>query len=189
MITREQLVAILPHAPRSRIDLFLAPLNAAMIGYRIDTPSRQAAFVAQVGHESGELQYVRELWGPTPTQRAYENRADLGNTEPGDGKRFMGRGLIQVTGRANYRACSVALFGDDRLLQFPELLEDPRYACRSAAWFWQQHGLNELADAGNFKRITKIINGGFTHYDERVELYRDACAALGVTAPTEGALV
>ncbi|HYD58981.1 MAG TPA: glycoside hydrolase family 19 protein [Noviherbaspirillum sp.] len=173
-MTGDQLLAIMPLAKR-RVDLFLPHLVAAMAEYEINTPARQAAFLAQIGHESGQLLYVREL----ASGEAYENRKDLGNSEEGDGVRFKGRGLIQVTGRANYLSCSMALFGDDRLLHFPELLEDPRNACRSAAWFWHSHGLNALADAGNFRRITKLINGGYTHYEQRVALHEKAREVLG----------
>lgn len=172
-MTREQLLAIMPHAAR-RVDTYLPHLVAAMAEYEINTPARQAAFLAQIGHESGQLRYVREL----ASGDDYENRADLGNTEEGDGVRFKGRGLVQVTGRANYLSCSMALFGDDRLIHFPELLEDPRHACRSAAWFWHSRGLNELADVGNFRRITKLINGGFNHYEQRVSLHEKAKEVL-----------
>ena len=92
--------------------------------------------------------------------RAYEGRRDLGNTEPGDGVRFRGRGLIQITGRTNYRACSLGLYGDERLLQQPEILEGTVDACRSAGWFWQTMNLNKLADIGAFRPITRAINGG-----------------------------
>ncbi len=80
-----------------------------MLFRQINTPARAAAFLAQVGHESGQLRYLREIWGPTPAQVRYEGRADLGNAQPGDGKRFMGRGLIQITGRKNYADCGAAL--------------------------------------------------------------------------------
>lgn len=173
MISRDQLAAILPLAGR-RLDAFVSPLNAAMREWFISTPERQAAFLAQVGHESGSLVYLREL----ASGAAYEGRADLGNTRPGDGVRFKGRGPIQITGRDNYGACSLALFRDDRLLQFPEMLEDPAIGCRAAGWFWHAHGLNDLADDGNFRRITKIINGGYTHYDERLALFNTASAVL-----------
>lgn len=174
MITLEQLRAIMPQA-RSRADVYLLPLQEAMTEYGIDTPVRRAAFLAQVAHESGQLRYVREL----ASGEAYEGRADLGNTLPGDGIRFKGRGLIQITGRANYRACSLALFGDLRLLTQPELLEAPSPACRSAAWFWASRGLNALADAGDFRAITRRINGGINGYAERLAAFERAQAVLG----------
>lgn len=160
----EDLLAIMPFA-KARISTFLEPLNLAMEEFQINTPARQAAFLAQIGHESGQLRYVREL----ASGKAYEGRLDLGNTEHGDGVRFKGRGLIQVTGRANYRECGKALGLD--LITHPELLEEPLHACRSAAWFWKSRGLNELADAGDFMRITRRINGGTNGMADRQALY------------------
>ncbi|MDO8065271.1 MULTISPECIES: glycoside hydrolase family 19 protein [unclassified Janthinobacterium] len=150
----------------------LAPLNAAMLEFGITTPARQASFLPQVGHESGQLRYVREL----ASGQAYEGRADLGNTQRGDGVRFRGRGLLQVTGRANYAACGKALGLD--LLAKPELLEQTVNACRSAGWFWQMKGLNALADAGDQERVTRRINGGVNGLAERLALYAAARKVL-----------
>lgn len=94
---------------------YAAPLTDACRVFGIDTPQRQAAFLAQVAHESGSFRYVREIWGPTAAQQRYEGRADLGNTEPGDGQRYLGRGLIQLTGRANARQARDALQGTSTL--------------------------------------------------------------------------
>ncbi|HCA26574.1 MAG TPA: chitinase [Betaproteobacteria bacterium] len=176
MVTKEQLLAIMPLAG-SRAEAFLAPLNDAMREYAIDTGLREAAFLAQIAHESGQLRFTRELWGPTAAQSRYEGRADLGNTESGDGKRFLGRGLIQLTGRANYRACGEALGLD--LIDDPRLLEQPPAACRSAGWFWQRHGLNTLADQEQFRTITRRINGGLNGIQEREAYYARALKALG----------
>lgn len=154
ILTRVKLGQICAHARRQTLDKFHAPFTAACDEFRIGTVGRLAAFVAQVAHESGEFTYVREI----ASGDAYEGRADLGNSQPGDGKRFRGRGLLQITGRANYIACGMAL--DLDLVEAPELLELPENACRSAAWFWYEHGLNALADAGDFERITRRINGG-----------------------------
>ncbi|MGX9781942.1 glycoside hydrolase family 19 protein [Janthinobacterium lividum] len=162
---------IMPLAGR-RATLFLAPLNAAMAEFSIDTPQRQASFLAQVGHESGQLRYVRELASGV----AYEGRADLGNVIAGDGVRFKGRGLLQVTGRANYAVCGVALGLD--LLAAPQLLEQTTAACRSAGWFWQSRGLNRLADAGDQERVTRRINGGVNGLAERLALYAAARKVL-----------
>jgi putative chitinase len=145
--------------------------------YAIDSLKRQAAFLAQVGHESGRLIYVRELWGPTPAQEGYEGRADLGNTEPGDGFKFRGRGLIQVTGRANYATCGAALCLP--LTDSPELLESPSNAAQSAAWFWNSRGLNAFADVMDFETITRRVNGGLNGWDDRVALWKMALAAFG----------
>jgi putative chitinase len=173
MITLAELQEIMPYAGL-RAETYLDPLNAAMDEFDINTPDREAAFLAQLAHESGSLRYVREL----ATGDAYEMRADLGNDRPGDGIRFKGRGLIQITGRANYRTCSTALFGDVRLLQHPELLEEPENAARSAAWFWQAKGLNALADVGAFRTITKRINGGLSGYDDRLAYWQEAKSVL-----------
>jgi len=168
----QQLIAIMPNAAR-RAAMFIVPLNAAMVEFGIDTAPRQAAFIAQIGHESGELRYVAEI----ASGEAYEGRTDLGNTEPGDGVRFKGRGLIQITGRANYAAVAMAL--DIDCLDSPELLEEPDNACRSAGWYWQQYGLNELADANDFQLITRRINGGLNGEDDREALHAVAARVLG----------
>jgi putative chitinase len=164
MISLDQLKQILPLSGR-RAATFCQPLNDAMREFGIDTPARQASFIAQVGHESGQFVYVREI----ASGSAYEGRADLGNTHPGDGVRYKGRGLIQVTGRANYTACMLAL--DIDCVEHPELLEQPVNACRSAAWFWKAHGLNELADAGDQKAVCKRVNGGYNGLAERLAFF------------------
>ncbi|WP_456027277.1 glycoside hydrolase family 19 protein, partial [Pseudomonas capeferrum] len=107
-ITEQHLLKILPNAGR-QAGVFVPALNTAMNRYGIVGTARVAAFIAQVGHESGQLRYVREIWGPTAQQLTYEGRADLGNTVKGDGSKYHGRGLIQITGRANYAACGEAL--------------------------------------------------------------------------------
>lgn len=159
-----------------RATVLLSSLLMAMAEFDINTPLRQAAFLAQVGHESGGLHWMSEIWGPTAAQRRYEWRTDLGNTELGDGFKFRGRGLLQITGRANYEATGDALGVD--LISDPDLLATPHLAARSAARFWQVHGLNELADVGDFRRITLRINGGTNGMDERVALYAAAKEAL-----------
>jgi putative chitinase len=147
-----------------------------MSQYAIDTSARIAAFIAQIGHESGQLVHVREIWGPTAQQAGYEGRADLGNTVKGDGSRYRGRGLIQITGRANYTACGEALGLD--LINHPDFLELPQHAAMSAAWFWSTRGLNALADRGEFVKITRRINGGLTGQDDRQALYERALKVL-----------
>lgn len=170
MISLDNLKAICPKTNTGRLAIFIDPLDEAMNEYEINTLFRQAAFLAQVAHESGGFVYLKELWGPTQDQKGYEPPSHkagiLGNTEKGDGFKYRGRGLIQTTGRANYRETgkALALPLEDR----PELLEEPANACRSAAYFWQVRGLNELADAGEFQAITKKINGGLNGYDERL---------------------
>lgn len=172
MITLEELHRIFPYAGK-RCDTFIDPLNEAMAEFDISPHvTREMAFLAQIGHESGQLRYVQEI----ASGAAYEGRKDLGNTEPGDGVRFKGRGLLQITGRANYAKCGEAL--SLPLLEQPELLEMPRHACRSAGWFWKSRGLNELADKGDFKLICKRINGGFNGFADRLALFNKAQQVL-----------
>lgn len=179
MLAAEQLAAALS-CPLSRAQRWIVPINSAMHEYGIDTPARIAAFLAQIGHESGHLRYVREIWGPTPAQAHYEGRADLGNLCYGDGHRYLGRGLIQVTGRANYKACGNALGLD--LEAHPEMLEQPDIAARSAGWYWQSRGCNELADAGRFELITRRINGGLNGHADRLSLWESSKNSMGATA-------
>ncbi|AZF35942.1 Lytic enzyme [Pseudomonas sp. R4-39-08] len=184
LMTLAQLLGVMPGA-RLRAGIFLSLLNAAFVRYEISSAKRIAAFLAQIGHESAELRYVREL-GSDHYLSKYDTgtlSARLGNTPEadGDGQKYRGRGLIQVTGRRNYLACSQALFGDDRLLQQPQLLEQPQWACESAAWFWQTNGLNELADKDQFTTITRRINGGLNGLQDRVQLWERAKAVLCVS--------
>ena len=174
-ITTQQLLQILPNAGQSA-GVFVSVLNTAMNHYQIVGLKRVAAFIAQIGHESGQLKYVKEIWGPTVSQTRYEGRSDLGNTVAGDGSKYRGRGLIQITGRANYKACGEALALD--LINEPELLEKPQHACMSAAWFWASRGLSTLADAGQFDKITQRINGGQNGAADRQALYAKALKVL-----------
>ena len=175
-ITEQQLLQILPNAGR-QAGVFVPVLNAAMGKYGIVTRLRIAAFIAQVGHESGQFRWLREIWGPTAQQAGYEGRADLGNTVKGDGSKYRGRGLIQITGRANYAACGEALGLD--LIGKPELLELPQHAAMSAAWFWSTKALNTLADQGGFVKITRRINGGLNGLEDRLQLWNKARSVLG----------
>lgn len=174
-ITAQQLLQILPNAGK-QAGVFVPVLNTAMVRYQIVGAKRMSAFIAQIGHESGQLVYVREIWGPTAQQAKYEGRKDLGNTVAGDGFKYRGRGLIQITGRANYAACGEALGLD--LITHPELLEQPQYACLSAAWFWATNGLSTLADAGKFETITRRINGGLNGLADRLKLWGKATTVL-----------
>ena len=180
-LSEQQLVKILPNA-RLQAGVFISALNTAMSHYQITTPERMAAFLAQIGYESGQLLYVREL-GSDQYLSKYDTgtlAARLGNTPEadGDGQTYRGRGLIQITGRRNYLLCSQALFGDDRLLRQPELLEQPQWAAESAAWFWQSNGLNALADKDQFTTITRRINGGVNGLEQRLQLWTRAKAVL-----------
>jgi len=145
-----------------------------MIKYGIDTTRRAAAFLAQIAHESGSLKYVEEI----ASGEAYEGRADLGNTQLGDGKRFKGRGLIQITGRATYKELSAELGYD--FIAHPEDLEKPGPAAYSAAWFWDSRHLNRLADIDAFDKITRRINGGLNGIEDRRKHWRQCAAVLKV---------
>ena len=136
-----------------------------------------AQFLAQVMHESGGLRYVREIWGPTKAQRGYEGRADLGNVKPGDGKRFMGRDVIQVTGRANYRALSKWAGFDFEAK--PEALESPEWLGIGAIWYFlTRKGLLDYARAGNIEMVTRRVNGGLNGYQDRLRWYDDCALKL-----------
>lgn len=163
--------------PLARAQKWAPALTDAMREGKINTRLRIAAFLAQIGHESGSLVYVKELGGPSYFAK-YDGRKDLGNTQSGDGAKFCGRGLIQVTGRANYRTASQALFGDDRLLKNPEILESPEGATKSAVWFWTTRNLNSLADADRFTDLTKKINGRTNGLDDRKSRYRLALSVI-----------
>lgn len=175
-MTPETLAAAMS-IPLARAQKWAPALTKAMTGGQINTRLRIAAFLAQIGHESGSLVYSKELGGASYFAK-YDGRKDLGNTQPGDGAKFAGRGLIQVTGRANYLAASKALFGDDRLLKNPELLEQPEWAAESAVWFWSSRNLNALADADRFTDLTKRINGGTNGLEDRKTRYRQALKVL-----------
>ena len=165
-------------------DLYAAPLGHACNTYGIDTPARLAAFLAQIAHESGALRYVAEI----ASGQAYEGRADLGNVEAGDGQRYKGRGLLQVTGRANYRALAQALPDAPDFVAVPEALEQPQWAAMSAAHWWHAHNCNALADAGEFDKLSRLINRGNAHStkpangeDDRRARWAKAKAACGLS--------
>ncbi|MGQ8916067.1 glycoside hydrolase family 19 protein [Pseudomonas lundensis] len=178
-ITQQQLQQILPNAGQSA-GVFVPVLNTAMVRFQIIGTKRVAAFIAQIGHESGQLRYVCEL-GSDQYLSKYDTGSlakRLGNTPEadGDGQKYRGRGLIQITGRANYITCGEALALD--LVNHPELLEKPQHACMSAAWFWASRGLNTLADTGQFDKITQRINGGQNGAADRQALYARALRVL-----------
>jgi putative chitinase len=186
MLTIAQLLEIMPHAGKERAAQFLSHINSAMLEFSITTPSRQAAFLAQIAHESGSLRYVREIADGS----AYDTRADLGNTRAEavrlarqdgttPGRMYRGRGLIQITGYDNYRACSQGLLNDpDMLPEHPDMLEMPTLAVRSAAWYWNSRSLNSFADAGQFETITRKINGGLNGQADRLQYFERAKRVL-----------
>lgn len=188
MLKVEQVRTIMPRLTAARAGALLPVLDSAIREFAIDNPARTAAFLAQLAHESAEFRFMEELWGPTPAQRRYEPpgrlAADLGNTEPGDGRRFKGRGPIQITGRANYRRFG-ELLGLD-LIASPARAAAPDVGFRIAGLFWSRKGLNELADQATgaaFREITRRINGGLNGVAERQRYYRVARTVLGVVGP------
>ncbi|MFV3413220.1 glycoside hydrolase family 19 protein [Pseudomonas nitroreducens] len=207
LIDERQLLLILPNA-RSVAGVFLPALDAAMRDFGVDTPPRVAAFLAQVGYESAQLtrcvesltyssQRLAAVWprrfrradgSPTALARevayqperianlVYAGRNGNGDEASGDGWRFRGRGLLQVTGRSNYRSVGEGLA--QPLVARPQLLAEPRWACRSAAWWWQRNGLNELADGARFEEVTRRINGGLNGLEVRAQLWHRALEVL-----------
>ena len=163
MITHDQLRTIMPYA--KNLAYFVEPLDEAMHRFEINTPARQAAFLANLAHESGEFRYMEEIADGS----AYDNRADLGNTAPEairiaqlhgttPGCFYKGHGPIQITGYWNHRDCGAALGLD--LVQYPGLLCQPHYGCLSAGWFWHTNGINAFADAGDFDGCGDKVNRG-----------------------------
>lgn len=174
-ITKDLLKQCLPFAKDANLSKFITPLNLTFEKYAINTPKRIAAFLAQIAHESGSFRYVEEI----ASGSAYEGRKDLGNTQPGDGKRFKGRGLIQITGRTNYEAVGKALHYD--FINQPDHLCLPGAATFSAGWYWDSRKLNALADIGDeesFRKITKKINGGYNGMADRLRHWEKCKKAL-----------
>lgn len=161
-------------AAKGRVDSFLVFINRYAPEFGITTSLRMAHYLAQVAHESAELKYTKEL----ASGAEYEGRKDLGNTSRGDGVRYKGRGLIQLTGKANYKAYKEYCGFD--VVAKPELLEQPLGATRSSMWYWQTHGLNALADKDDVKSVTKRINGGYNGLADREKYLTRAKKALGI---------
>ena len=182
MLSESDLQRIMPRLPADKRQLYLPFLNRVMEIYEIDAPPRMAAFLAQLAHESGQFRFMEEIWGPTAAQRRYEPPSDLarrlGNTQPGDGKRFKGRGPIQITGRFNYKKYG-DLLGVD-LISNPDLAATPQIAFQTAGLYWRSNGLNELADRQDFITITRRINGGLNGLADRQKYYDIAKNVLGV---------
>lgn len=180
-VTREQILAIMPNA-KDKVDAFLPYINGYAEVFHIDTPKRMANFLAQIAHESGELRYTKELGN-----KNYFHKYDvgklknmLGNLKDGDGYKYRGRGLMQITGRANYQAFQNSKYCSDDIMGNPQLLELPLLATKSAMWLWWKHGLNELADSDCFVAITKAINGGTNGLESRRKYLKRALVAFKV---------
>jgi putative chitinase len=173
--------------------------------YDIDTPHRVAAFMAQCGHESGGFTLMQEnlnysakglvgtfkKYFPTEAHakpyernpqmianRVYANRMGNGDEASGEGWYFRGRGIVQITGKNNYTKCSQSLFENNMLVENPDLLLEVEYAIHSACWFWSAARLNELADIGDIKTMTKRINGGYIGLEDRINHYNHAIEIL-----------
>eukprot|EP01107_Rhizomastix_libera_P002668 TRINITY_DN145_c1_g2_i1.p1 TRINITY_DN145_c1_g2~~TRINITY_DN145_c1_g2_i1.p1 ORF type:complete len:360 (-),score=91.36 TRINITY_DN145_c1_g2_i1:122-1105(-) len=173
-LTSSQLSAICPNLSSSKVSTYLPYLNAAMKEASINTKLRIAHFMAQVAHESGGLYY----WEEIASGAAYEGRTDLGNTQTGDGVKYKGRGPIQITGRANYKACGTALGLD--LINNPTLLAQYQYGFRSAGWYWTNRNINAKADADDITACTKAVNGGTNGLSSRKTYLARAKSALGI---------
>jgi putative chitinase len=181
---------------------WLAPLEATFVKYDISTPVRQASFIGQCAHESGNFRTLEEnlRYSATALMRVWSSRfpsldvaekyannpekiankvysGRMGNTEEGDGWKYHGRGLIQLTGKENYANCGTALGID--LVGNPDLLIEPKYAALSAGWFWGKRGLNSLADSSDIETMTKRINGGLIGLDDRKAKIAKALLVLG----------
>ena len=203
MLTLEQLKKICPQTKESVLTGFVEPLNTVCAKYEINTKERLAGFIAQVAHESGNFNFVKEnlnykaesLTKVFPkyfhtleeakdyehnqekiANKIYASRMGNGDTASGDGYKFRGRGLIQLTGKDNYTKLAHAL--GKSLDETVAYLETTAGAVESAAWFWKTHGLNEIADAGDIVTMTKRINGGTIGLDDRKAHYNTALSVL-----------
>lgn len=172
-VTREQILSIMPLA-KNRVDKYLTYINGYADAFGINTPMRMAHYLAQIAHESSELRYTKEI----ASGKAYEGRKDLGNVHAGDGVKYKGRGLIQITGRANYTA--YMQFCKFDVVATPELLERPLGAVKSSMWYWKNHGLNALADKDDVLAITKTINGGTNGLAGRKQYLERAFKVFGL---------
>lgn len=181
-LTIEHVVA--GDVPRRLAELFCPNLNAAMQEFDIVTGDRPSMFLAQVCHESGGLRYTAEIWGPTPQQLRYDDGGSLarslGNVS-GEGFQWRGHGLIQITGYLNHKAAAYQ-FGKD-ITEIASWLQTPEGASRSAAHWWRQHGCNEIADSGDFTRLTRRINGGLNGLVDRVRRHGKIEASMQHAIP------
>jgi putative chitinase len=177
LLRYSQFARCFPHASGQNLEAYFPLLNQTCHQFSIDTPSRIAAFFAQLAHESCCLKYSEEI----ASGRTYEGRRDLGNIYPGDGVRYKGRGLIQLTGRHNYTIYGRQLGID--LSERPDLAATPKYAALIAGQYWHNRGLNRYADMNSytgFKIITRRINGGLNGWRDRCNYWMIAKKALNL---------
>ena len=179
MITAQQLKKVMPNALSRNVDMYLPYLNEFMPKFGIQGKLRICHFIAQVAHESGEFRYSQEI----ASGKAYDTgklAVALGNTPEadGDGQKYKGRGLIQLTGTTNYRRFNEYLqknFGNKAdVLKNPEIVSTPEYAVLTACWFFATNGCLALADKDDIKAVTKRVNGGLNGFDKRKEFYERA---------------
>ena len=202
ILSQDQLAQIIPGNPY--VDHWYTALSQALPDYDINTPQRVAAFLAQCGHESGGFTAIKEnlnykaeslvrVWPryfpnmdvanqyahnqEKIANRAYANRMGNGPEESGDGYRFCGRGLIQLTGRSNYQAFADSIQED--INNLPDYLATFEGCVQSACWFWEANNLNQYADNGDLLTMTKKINGGTLGIDDRTERYKKALQIMG----------
>lgn len=170
VLTMPQARAIFGRSPTAAQ---LADLNDCLRRFKIDTAPRMRHFLAQIAHESGGLQWLQEL----ATGDDYEGRLDLGNTQPGDGRRYKGAGVIQLTGRANYQAFAIYM-DDPRIMEGCQYVAT-RYPFTSAGFWWHNNGMNTLCDRGSsVEVITRRVNGGYNGLNDRIAYYRKACEVI-----------
>lgn len=180
-ITEQQLLQVIPKSA-SKVKIYVPVINKYADAFGINTPMRMAHFLAQVLHETAELVHVREIGNENYCHKYEVGKLAkmLGNTQKGDGYKYKGRGLLQLTGRTNYQAYQNSKYCRGNIMDNPNLLEQPTGAVKSAMWYWQKHGLNRLADKDDFLGIRKVINGG-TNGLESCRRYLVKCkTALGV---------
>lgn len=157
------MLAAVPTLYKNRLDGFVETFNQYAETFGITSRLRVVHYLAQVFHESGALRYVEEI----ASGQQYEGRKDLGNTQPGDGRRFKGRGFIQITGRANYQAYAKSAFCKGDLMSHPEWLAQLPGAQKASMWFWWRNGLNGLADRDDVRSVTRRVNGGLNGLSQR----------------------
>lgn len=193
-ITAAQLTTIAGGKPgKDNVNSVVIALDGYAVKTGLDKPHRLAHFLAQLAHESGGFVYDREIWGPTAAQRKYEGRKDLGNTVRGDGRKFAGRGPIQITGRANvtrfHKWCVNQGLNPPDFVAKPDLINTDPWEGLSAIWYWDAgnptgKSLNAFADRNDIEMITRRINGGLNGYDDRLHRYTRAGLVLAGYEPT-----
>lgn len=172
IIGRRTIAALMAYAGRrkinQRIEDIATQLNADFTAYDTRYRLEMIHFIAQACHESGGWLYLNEIWGPTAAQKRYEGRKDLGNVQQGDGYRYRGRGIFQLTGRDNYRRYGAALGVD--LEADPDLASQPALSATIACEYWKRANIKPKARADNIVAVTKAINGGTNGLKDRTEI-------------------